>query len=173
MALLTRHLGDRTWTGEVRGASSWASAALMAEPWCWSCLGLTWPSLCLFLCFFHVKMDIQQLVSLLRWKLRTARWRWGGVIQELSAGGCYRAQKDVFRTCPGALRKASRQATKRVGGGKTLVQKFLRDNWGQGEHLGELSLCKSSKKHHLLVAVRAGALGWKKQRGVSSRKWVS
>lgn len=26
-----------------------------------------------FLCFFHVKMDIQQLVSLLRWKLRTAR----------------------------------------------------------------------------------------------------
>lgn len=38
------------------------------------------------------------------------------------------SSKDVFRTCPGALRKASRQATERVGAGKTPVQKFLRDN---------------------------------------------
>lgn len=50
------------------------------------------------------------------------------MIQELSAGGCYRAQKDVFRMCPGALRKDSRQATKRVGAGETPIQKFLRDN---------------------------------------------
>lgn len=48
------------------------------------------------------------------------------MIQELGAGGCYGAQKDVFRTCPGASRKALRQATKHVGAGDTPVQKFLK-----------------------------------------------